>query len=81
MSRIDQIFETLKANGEKALMPFIVAGDPSLEATAGIVQELDQSGAHIIEIGIPFSDPIADGPVIAAAMHRSLISGTTPRDV
>lgn len=81
MNRIEQIFSDLAKQGKKGVMPFIVAGDPSLEAMSGILQEMDQSGADIIEIGIPFSDPIADGPVIAAAMYRALSRGTTPEKV
>jgi len=78
VSRIDTIFADLRASGKKALMPFLVAGDPSLHATEGAIISMDAVGADIIEIGIPFSDPIADGPVIAAAMHRSLEAGVTP---
>ena len=74
MSRIESIF----ADGKKKLMPFIVAGDPSLEDTEPVLIALSSAGADIIEVGIPFSDPIADGPVIAAAMHRSLERGATP---
>jgi tryptophan synthase alpha chain len=74
MSRIDTIF----TDGKKKIMPFIVAGDPSMEATQSILMALDSAGADIIEIGLPFSDPIADGPVIAAAMHRALCKGATP---
>jgi tryptophan synthase alpha chain len=66
------------ADGKKKIMPFIVAGDPSMEATEATLLALDEAGADIIEIGIPFSDPIADGPVIAAAMHRALCKGATP---
>jgi len=62
-------------------MPFIVGGDPSIEVTEAAIISLDKAGASIIEIGIPFSDPIADGPVIAAAMHRALSNGITPGDV
>jgi tryptophan synthase alpha chain len=74
MSRIDTIF----SDGKKKLMPFVVAGDPSLDSTESILRTLDAGGADIIEIGIPFSDPIADGPVIAAAMHRALERRATP---
>lgn len=77
MSRIDSIF----SSETNALMPFIVAGDPSLNATEGAIIAMAKAGADIVEIGIPFSDPIADGPVIAAAMHRSLGRGVTPADV
>ncbi len=70
--RIDEIFATLRANGGTALMPFVTAGYPSLQTTAAVVPALEQAGAHIVELGIPFSDPIADGPVIAASMHEAL---------
>ena len=81
MSRIDRIFAQLHASGAKALMPFVVAGDPSLDALAPTLQALQAGGASIAEIGIPFSDPIADGPVIAEAMHRALQRGVTPAAV
>lgn len=81
MSRIDRIFADLHAKGAKALMPFVVAGDPSLDALAPTLQSLQAGGASIAEIGIPFSDPIADGPVIAEAMHRALQRGVTPAAV
>lgn len=77
MSRIDSIFNSKT----KKLMPFIVAGDPSLDATEGAIIAMAAAGADIIEIGIPFSDPIADGPVIAAAMHRALERGVTQDQV
>jgi tryptophan synthase alpha chain len=81
MSRIDRIFQDLRANGRKALMPFVVAGDPTLDALPGTLAALEQAGASIAEIGIPFSDPIADGPVIAEAMHRALQRGVSPSAV
>jgi len=62
-------------------MPFVTAGYPSLQTTAAVIPALEQAGAHIVELGIPFSDPIADGPVIAASMHEALLSGVTPRAV
>ena len=67
MSRIDNIFN----EKSKLLMPFVVAGDPSIEATEGSIIAMSESGADIIEIGIPFSDPIADGTIIAKAMHNT----------
>ena len=76
MSRIDTIF----SDGKKKIIPFIVAGYPSLDETESILLALDAAGADVIEIGIPFSDPIADGPVIAAAMHQALKMGHTPSD-
>ena len=81
MSRIDRIFTDLKAHGRKALMPFVVAGDPTPEALGPTLQALEAAGASVVEIGIPFSDPIADGPVIAEAMHRALQRGVTPEQV
>ncbi|HTN76564.1 MAG TPA: tryptophan synthase subunit alpha, partial [Pirellulaceae bacterium] len=63
MSAVDQLFARLKVAQQKAFMPFITAGDPDLEFTAALVQELAQRGCHICEVGIPYSDPIADGPV------------------
>ncbi len=79
MGRIDAIFADL--DGTRPIIPFVVAGDPSLEATEAVIPALHGAGAPIIEIGIPFSDPIADGPVIAAAMYRALERGVTPRAV
>lgn len=81
MSRIDRIFQDLRASGRKALMPFVVAGDPTLDALPVTLAALEQAGASIAEIGIPFSDPIADGPVIAEAMHRALQRGVSPSAV
>ncbi len=78
MSRIDDIFTTLRAEDRTALMPFITAGAPSLETTAALLPALEAAGASIVELGIPFSDPIADGPVIAASMHDALERGVTP---
>jgi tryptophan synthase alpha chain len=69
---IDKLFADLRGNGRKALMPFITAGDPDLEFTAAIVEELARRGCHLCELGIPYSDPIADGPVIQASYTRAL---------
>lgn len=77
MNRIDQIFETLRARGGKALMPFITAGDGGVDKLTGIIPALERGGASICEIGIPFSDPIADGPVIQASMTRALDESVT----
>ncbi|MEH2383639.1 MAG: tryptophan synthase subunit alpha [Nostoc sp.] len=76
MTAISDCFETLGRNGECALIPFITAGDPDLETTAKALEVLDRSGADIIELGIPYSDPLADGPVIQAAATRALQRGT-----
>jgi len=77
MSRISQRFEALRAEGKKGLVVYIMAGDPDLETTRKLILELEQSGADIIELGIPFTDPLADGPSIQAANERALASGTT----
>ncbi|MFN7228084.1 MAG: tryptophan synthase subunit alpha [Synechococcaceae cyanobacterium] len=71
-------FATLRHEGRCALMPFLMAGDPSLEATAASLLALQAAGADLIELGIPYSDPLADGPVIQAAAGRALAAGTTP---
>ncbi|MEH2244679.1 tryptophan synthase subunit alpha [Nostoc sp.] len=76
MTAISDCFETLGRNRECALIPFITAGDPDLETTAAALQILDRNGADIIEVGIPYSDPLADGPVIQAAASRALQKGT-----
>jgi len=78
MNRIESIFGELRAGGRKALMPFVTAGYPSLEATGAVLEAIDQAGASICEVGFPFSDPIADGPVIQASMTDALNAGTTP---
>ena len=75
MSRIDDRFKGL--NGKKALVAFFTAGDPDLTASKGIFSVIEKAGADIIELGVPFSDPLADGPVIQASAHRSLQNGTT----
>lgn len=72
MSRIDQLFADLRKSGKKAFMPFITAGDPDLEFTAEVIRELDRRGCSMCEVGIPYSDPIADGPVIQASYTRAL---------
>lgn len=77
MNRIDQIFQTLGKQGGKALMPFITAGDGGVEQLGKVIPALERGGASICEVGIPFSDPIADGPVIQASMTRALNAGIT----
>ena len=72
MSRIDNVFKELRAAGKKAFMPFVTAGDPDLEFTAEVIRELDAQGCSLCEVGIPYSDPIADGPVIQASYTRAL---------
>ena len=77
MSRIKKKFEELNVNGRKALIPFITAGDPDLSTTLKLMFALVDSGSDIIELGIPFSDPIADGPTIQRASERALAGGTS----
>lgn len=72
MSRIDQLFADLRRQKRKAFMPFVTAGDPDLEFTADVIRELDRRGCSLCEVGIPYSDPIADGPVIQASYTRAL---------
>ena len=72
MSKIDQKFKKLKKERRAALIPFIVAGDPDIEITEALVRKMAESGADIIEIGVPFSDPLLDGPTIQAASYRAL---------
>ena len=75
--RIEKKFADLRARGEAALIPFIVAGDPNLEATRALVLELEARGADLIELGVPFSDPMADGPANQRALARGLASGAS----
>ena len=77
MTAISDCFQTLAKNRECALIPFITAGDPDLSTTAAALRILDRNGADIIELGVPYSDPLADGPVIQAAATRALAQGTT----
>ena len=81
MGRIEEKLDDLKKKGEKALIVYLTAGDPSLEKTYEIILGLDGAGVDILEIGIPFSDPTADGPVIQAASQRALKGGTTLQDI
>lgn len=81
MNRISNKFSELKEKGRIALVTYITAGDPSLNTTEDIVLKLEQSGADIIELGVPFSDPMADGPAIQLASERALEGGTTLKDV
>lgn len=77
MSRIAALFDGLKADHRTALVPFITAGDPDPEATVPIMQALVEGGADMIELGVPFSDPMADGPVIQRASERALKHGVS----
>jgi len=76
MSRIAQLFDRLRVEKRPALIAYIVAGDPTPAATAGLVAALERGGADLIELGVPFSDPIADGPVIQRGSDRALKAGT-----
>ena len=75
MNRIDALFARLKREGKRALMPFLTAGDPDLDTTRDLIREVIKRGASIVEVGLPYSDPIADGPVIAASYTRALSKG------
>jgi tryptophan synthase alpha chain len=81
MNRIDTTFARLRGEGRTALIPYVTSGDPSPSATVPIVRELIAAGADIIELGVPFSDPMADGPVIQRASERALANGITLQDV
>ena len=81
LSKIDEKFLELKKSNKLALMPFIMAGDPSIEKTSDILLKLQEKGADLIELGIPYSDPLADGPIIQLSASRALKSGTTPKKV
>jgi tryptophan synthase alpha chain len=81
MSRIKECFENLHRKGGKALVPFITAGDPDNESTLPLMQALVKGGADIIELGVPFSDPMADGPVIQRSSERALKHATSLNDV
>lgn len=81
MSRIHTTFSELKSAGRKALIPYITAGDPHPQYTVGLMHALVEAGADIIELGVPFSDPMADGPVIQLACERALVHGTSLKQV
>jgi tryptophan synthase alpha chain len=75
VSRIDQAFAQLRTDQRKAFVPFVTAGDPDLEFTGELLATLDRQGASLLEVGFPYSDPIADGPVIQASYTRALAQG------
>lgn len=77
MSRFDATFSRLKQQGKKALIPFITAGDPAPKHTVSLMHTLVEAGADVIELGVPFSDPMADGPTIQRASERALAHGTS----
>jgi len=81
MNRIEARFESLKQKGRKGLVVYIGAGDPDLDATQALALAIDEAGADVLELGIPFSDPVADGVVNQLAAQRGLESGTTPTGV
>ncbi|HIK57104.1 MAG TPA: tryptophan synthase subunit alpha [Synechococcales cyanobacterium M55_K2018_004] len=81
MVSVSACMKSLRDRGQCALIPFITAGDPDLETTAKALQILDRNGADLIELGVPYSDPLADGPVIQAAATRALAKGTSLDDV
>ena len=81
MSRIQSAFQRLDGEGRKALIPFITAGDPEAALTVPLMQALVDAGADVIELGVPFSDPMADGPTIQRASERALARGMTLRKV
>ena len=81
MNRVDQCFVDLKTSGKKALIPFITGGDPKPGLTVELMHTLVESGADIIELGVPFSDPMADGPTIQLACERALRHNTSLRDI
>jgi tryptophan synthase alpha chain len=80
-NRIDATFERLRGTGRTALIPYVTIGDPSLAATPAILEAIVRGGADILELGVPFSDPMADGPVIQRASERALRQGVSLRDV
>lgn len=79
-TRYDAMFERLRARGEGAFGAFLMLGDPDLETSARLLRAAAEAGADMLEVGIPFSDPVADGPVIQAAAERALAAGVTPAD-
>jgi tryptophan synthase alpha chain len=81
MSRISRRFQELRSRRETGLLIYIMAGDPDLETTRRLILELEQAGADVIELGVPFTDPLADGPSIQAANERALAAGTTLEDI
>ncbi|MBE9486327.1 MAG: tryptophan synthase subunit alpha [Chloroflexi bacterium] len=81
MTRIDKSFAALRQRRETALIPFLTAGDPDLATTVQLIRTLAANGADLIELGVPFSDPMADGPTIQAASERALAAGTTLKKI
>src|SRR5262245_42585308 len=81
MPRLDALFTELRREGRKAFMPFVTAGDPDLDFTADVIRQLAAKGCTLCEVGIPYSDPIADGPVIQASYTRALAKKIKLRDI
>jgi len=81
VNRIEKVFKKLKAQNKKAFIPYIMAGDPSIEKTKEIVIMFEECGADIAELGVPFTDPLADGPTIQRAAERALKNGVTLKKV
>ena len=81
MNRIEARFSTLKQKSQKGLVVYIGAGDPDLETTKALARAFDEDGVDVLELGVPFSDPLADGLVNQLAAQRGLESGTTPTKV
>src|SRR5260370_40009321 len=81
MNPIDPLFQRLRRERRKAFIPFVTAGDPNLDATAQVVRELARRGASLVEVGFPYSDPIADGSVIQASYTRALERGIRVEDI
>ncbi|MDH5570441.1 MAG: tryptophan synthase subunit alpha [Gammaproteobacteria bacterium] len=81
MSRLGVYFDSLRQSGRKALIPYVTAGDPQPSVTVNLMHAMVESGADVIELGVPFSDPMAEGPVIQRAMERALEHGVTLDDV
>ena len=77
-NRIDKAFRRARRENRAAFMPFLTAGDPDLDATGALIEEMERRGADLVELGVPFSDPIADGPTIQASYARALAGGVTP---
>lgn len=81
MNKLEERMNELKSTGKKALIAYLTAGDPSLDVSAKLLSALAENGADVIELGVPFSDPLADGPVLQASAVRALAAGTTLNDV
>src|SRR5918994_4700820 len=81
MSRLTAAFERLRANGQRGLVTYVTAGDPNAERSTEILIAIARAGADVLEVGVPFSDPLADGPVIQRASERALAGGMNLRGV